>query len=76
MPTATYAEASRQAIAEEMRRDLSVYLFGEDVALGGPMGTLRTRREIGHGDGSSGVRAALPRGSRSGHVGRLDRTIR
>ena len=38
MPQQTYLEAIRGALAEEMRRDSSVYLFGEDVALGGPFG--------------------------------------
>lgn len=38
MPQQTYLEAIRAALAEEMRRDSSVYLFGEDVALGGPFG--------------------------------------
>jgi pyruvate/2-oxoglutarate/acetoin dehydrogenase E1 component len=32
MPTITYAEAIRQALIEEMRRDPSVILYGEDVA--------------------------------------------
>ena len=38
MPEQTYLEAIRSGLAEEMRRDPSVYLFGEDVALGGPFG--------------------------------------
>jgi pyruvate/2-oxoglutarate/acetoin dehydrogenase E1 component len=38
MPEQTYLDAVRAALAEEMRRDLSVYIFGEDVALGGPFG--------------------------------------
>src|SRR5689334_5726581 len=37
----TYLEAIRSALAEEMRRDSSVYLFGEDVALGGPFGATK-----------------------------------
>jgi len=41
MPQQTYLEAIRAALAEEMRRDSSVYLFGEDVALGGPFGVTR-----------------------------------
>ncbi len=32
MPTITYAEAIKQALVEEMRRDPSVILYGEDVA--------------------------------------------
>ncbi len=32
MPTITYAEAIKQALVEEMRRDSSVILYGEDVA--------------------------------------------
>jgi len=38
MPELTYLEAIRAALTEEMRRDKSVYIFGEDVALGGPFG--------------------------------------
>lgn len=38
MPELTYIEAIRAGLAEEMRRDDSVYIFGEDVALGGPFG--------------------------------------
>lgn len=41
MPEQTFLEAIRSALAEEMRRDLSVYLFGEDVALGGPFGATK-----------------------------------
>jgi pyruvate dehydrogenase E1 component beta subunit len=45
MPQSTYLEAIRSALAEEMRRDSSVYLFGEDVALGGPFGVTRELAE-------------------------------
>jgi pyruvate dehydrogenase E1 component beta subunit len=38
MPEQTYLEAIRAGLREEMSRDASVYLFGEDVALGGPFG--------------------------------------
>jgi pyruvate dehydrogenase E1 component beta subunit len=38
MPEQTYLEAIRAGLEEEMRRDPSVYVFGEDVALGGPFG--------------------------------------
>ena len=38
MPEQTYLEAIRSGLAEEMRRDPSIYVFGEDVALGGPFG--------------------------------------
>ena len=38
MPQYTYLEAVRSGLAEEMRRDPSIYVFGEDVALGGPFG--------------------------------------
>ena len=38
MPEQTYLEAIRSGLAEEMRRDPSIYIFGEDVALGGPFG--------------------------------------
>ena len=41
MPEQTFLDAIRSALAEEMRRDLSVYLFGEDVALGGPFGATK-----------------------------------
>jgi pyruvate dehydrogenase E1 component beta subunit len=48
MPPLTYLEAIRAALAEEMRRDPLVYLFGEDVALGGPFGvTLGLAEEFG-----------------------------
>jgi pyruvate dehydrogenase E1 component beta subunit len=38
MAKLTYAEASRQAIAEEMRRDASVWAVGEDLGRGGVFG--------------------------------------
>src|SRR5689334_15068835 len=38
MPELTYLEAIRAGLSEEMRRDKSVYILGEDVALGGPFG--------------------------------------
>ena len=38
MPELTYLEAIRAGLVEEMRQDKSVYIFGEDVALGGPFG--------------------------------------
>jgi pyruvate/2-oxoglutarate/acetoin dehydrogenase E1 component len=41
MPEQTYLDAIRLALAEEMRRDSSVYVFGEDVALGGPFGATK-----------------------------------
>jgi pyruvate dehydrogenase E1 component beta subunit len=41
MPEQTYLDAIRAALTEEMRRDSSVYLFGEDVALGGPFGATK-----------------------------------
>src|SRR6266567_5309057 len=41
MPEQTYLEAIRAGLAEEMRRDLSVYVFGADVALGGPFGVTK-----------------------------------
>jgi pyruvate dehydrogenase E1 component beta subunit len=41
MPQQTYLEAIRDGLAEEMRQDPSVYLFGEDVALGGPFGVTK-----------------------------------
>lgn len=38
MAEQTYLEAIRAGLREEMKRDSSVYVFGEDVALGGPFG--------------------------------------
>jgi pyruvate dehydrogenase E1 component beta subunit len=37
----TYLEAIRAGLREEMKRDSSVYVFGEDVALGGPFGVTK-----------------------------------
>src|SRR6266498_1696808 len=41
MPYQTFLEAIRAGLSEEMRRDSSVYVFGEDVALGGPFGVTK-----------------------------------
>jgi acetoin:2,6-dichlorophenolindophenol oxidoreductase subunit beta len=41
MPEQTYLEAIRAGLREEMHRDSSVYVFGEDVALGGPFGVTK-----------------------------------
>jgi len=41
MPETTYIKALNQALAEEMRRDPSVYVLGEDVVEGGPYGATR-----------------------------------
>lgn len=41
MPEQTFLDAIRSGLAEEMRRDSSVYVFGEDVALGGPFGVTK-----------------------------------
>jgi len=41
MPHQTFLDAIRSGLAEEMRRDSSVYVFGEDVALGGPFGVTK-----------------------------------
>ena len=38
MARLSYAEASRQAVAEEMRRDASVWAVGEDLGRGGVFG--------------------------------------
>src|SRR5215470_15947134 len=46
MPEQTYLEAIRAGLQEEMARDTSVYLFGEDVALGGPFGVTKGLAEI------------------------------
>ena len=40
-----YLEAVRSGLREEMSRDSSVYLFGEDVALGGPFGVTKDLAE-------------------------------
>jgi pyruvate/2-oxoglutarate/acetoin dehydrogenase E1 component len=41
MPEQTYLDAIRAGLAEELRRDSSIYIFGEDVALGGPFGVTK-----------------------------------
>jgi pyruvate dehydrogenase E1 component beta subunit len=41
MPQQTFLDAIGAALHEEMRRDPSVYVFGEDVALGGPFGVTK-----------------------------------
>jgi pyruvate/2-oxoglutarate/acetoin dehydrogenase E1 component len=41
MPEQTFLDAIRAGLAEEMRGDSSVYIFGEDVALGGPFGATK-----------------------------------
>jgi acetoin:2,6-dichlorophenolindophenol oxidoreductase subunit beta len=41
MPEQTYLEAIRAGLEAEMRRDPTVYIFGEDVALGGPFGVTK-----------------------------------
>jgi len=41
MSEQTFLDAIRLGLAEEMRRDSSVYMFGEDVALGGPFGVTK-----------------------------------
>jgi acetoin:2,6-dichlorophenolindophenol oxidoreductase subunit beta len=41
MSEQTFLDAVRLGLAEEMRRDPAVYLFGEDIALGGPFGITR-----------------------------------
>src|SRR5215510_10923568 len=38
MAEQSYRDAIRDGLREEMTRDASVYVFGEDVALGGPFG--------------------------------------
>jgi acetoin:2,6-dichlorophenolindophenol oxidoreductase subunit beta len=41
MPEQTYLDAIRTGLHEEMSRDSSVYVFGEDVTLGGPFGVTK-----------------------------------
>ncbi len=38
MPTMTYAEAAKQALAEQMRRDSTIWALGEDLGRGGVFG--------------------------------------
>jgi acetoin:2,6-dichlorophenolindophenol oxidoreductase subunit beta len=45
MPEQSYLEAIRSGLREEMGRDSSVYLFGEDVAVGGPFGVTKDLAE-------------------------------
>ena len=46
MPEQNFLEAIRAGLHEEMSRDSSVYLFGEDVALGGPFGVTTGLAEV------------------------------
>jgi pyruvate dehydrogenase E1 component beta subunit len=41
MTEQSYLEAIRAGLGDEMSRDAAVYLFGEDVALGGPFGVTK-----------------------------------
>ena len=41
MPEQTFLDAIGAGLHEEMSRDPTVYLFGEDVALGGPFGVTK-----------------------------------
>ncbi len=41
MPQQTFLDAIGAGLAEEMSRDPSVYIFGEDVSLGGPFGVTK-----------------------------------
>jgi acetoin:2,6-dichlorophenolindophenol oxidoreductase subunit beta len=41
MPEQTFLEAIRAGLYEEMSRDSAVYIFGEDVSLGGPFGVTK-----------------------------------
>lgn len=45
MAILSYIEAIREALREEMARDSSVYILGEDVALGGPFGATKDLAE-------------------------------
>jgi pyruvate/2-oxoglutarate/acetoin dehydrogenase E1 component len=45
MPEQSYLEAIRSGLREEMGRDCSVYLFGEDVGVGGPFGVTKDLAE-------------------------------
>jgi pyruvate dehydrogenase E1 component beta subunit len=46
MPEQTYLEAIRAGLEEELSRDPSVYIFGEDVAIGGPFGVTKGLAEL------------------------------
>jgi acetoin:2,6-dichlorophenolindophenol oxidoreductase subunit beta len=46
MPEQNFLEAIRAGLHEEMSRDSSIYLFGEDVALGGPFGVTSGLAEV------------------------------
>jgi len=46
MPEQNFLEAIRAGLHEEMSRDSSIYLFGEDVALGGPFGVTSGLTEV------------------------------
>ena len=41
MSEQTFLEAIRAGLHEEMSRDSAVYVFGEDVSLGGPFGVTK-----------------------------------
>ncbi|MBI2089785.1 MAG: alpha-ketoacid dehydrogenase subunit beta [Deltaproteobacteria bacterium] len=41
MPEQTYLDAIRSGLREEMARDRSIYILGEDVAVGGPFGVTK-----------------------------------
>jgi acetoin:2,6-dichlorophenolindophenol oxidoreductase subunit beta len=41
MPEQTFLDAIRAGLHEEMSRDSTVYVFGEDVSLGGPFGVTK-----------------------------------
>jgi acetoin:2,6-dichlorophenolindophenol oxidoreductase subunit beta len=45
MAEQNFLEAIRSGLEEEMRRDSSVYLFGEDISLGGPFGVTKDLAE-------------------------------
>ena len=78
--TATYQQAINEALAQEMERDETVIIMGEDVAgglgtdgerdaWGGPLGhhqgALRQVRRSGHGHPDQRVRLHRRRGRRS-----------
>ena len=46
MSVITYLDAIRIGLQEEMKRDSAVYVFGEDVALGGPFGVTKGLAEV------------------------------
>ena len=69
----TYAEALNEALREEMRRDPTVFVMGEDVAVWGGGGVFGVTLGMNPLSSSAGMRTltggALPLGSESNTIG-------